>query len=931
MRPLELKLAAFGPYAGEEYLDFTRLGKHGIFLVTGDTGAGKTTLFDAISYALFGQLSGGVRGLETVRSDFAGPELETFVQLKFEHREKTYTIWRSPQYSRPKKRGSGMTQHPAAVALTLPDGTVLEKIEEANQKIQELLSMTGEQFRQISMIAQGRFTELLNTPGVERSKVLRKIFGTEACQALQEKLKDQARRLGEESRDLDKELLSLIGQLEFTSETEQEKFQQLRQESESVYRCEEILAMAKVQCQNDQTVYVEMEETIKQLDQQANQLSANLAQARQQQELERKIQQTTEQLERLKAKQEQMATEHASLEPIRQQSELLSGEISQREQAMQEYDRLEAQRQVRCSLQKKQDQLNCQLSQQEKALEEDELRAGTLEQQSGSLAQALEEAHRLESELSSLDNLLDKAREVYKQGRELEKKAETAQKMLEEFRRAEQNYIQDRKEWEQADDRFWRSQAGALAAELVPDEPCPVCGSRQHPHPAVPVQDAPSKEQLDMLEQKMKKSDQKRQETAEQSTAAATVWKENRQQYLEKANAVLSACGCKNEFQEPEPAANALTEMGRRLRTERDAAEQGRKEWRHKAEESRQAQERLKEIRQQMQTSQLLLKNLQQQKTETAARLAQATALEQELAKTLPCKSRAEAQIQLEEVRRRKIDLDRRIGEGEERWQEYGRQLHSQKLLLEELKQQQKTAPKAEDPGLLARSLAENEKQKQEQQSAWLAYHARLENNQRIMVNIQKTQQKAEKAREIAAVASLLSSTAGGTLTGGRGKLQFEQYVLTSYFEGAVAAANTRLIGMSGGQYQLLCHGNATGRGQSALDLDVLDYNTGRVRSVKSLSGGETFQAALALALGMSDCISSFAGGVRADTLFVDEGFGTLDDQSLENAVRVLQGLAAGDKLVGVISHVPQLRDRVEKQVVITKTQSGSHLSIKEL
>ena len=931
MRPLELKLAAFGPYAGEEYLDFTRLGKRGIFLVTGDTGAGKTTLFDAISYALFGQLSGGVRGLETVRSDFAGPELETFVQLKFEHREKTYTIWRSPQYSRPKKRGSGMTQHPAAVALTLPDGTVLEKIEEANQKIQELLSMTGEQFRQISMIAQGRFTELLNTPGVERSKVLRKIFGTEACQALQEKLKDQARRLGEESRDLDKELLSLIGQLEFTGEIEQEKLQEFRQEPESVYRCEEILAMAQEQCKKDQTAYTEQEETLKQLDQQANQLSANLAQARQQQELERKIQQTTEQLECLEANQERMAAEHASLEPIRQQSELLSGEISQREQAMQEYDRLEEQRQVRCSLQKKQDQLNCQLSQQEKALQEDELRAGTLEQQSGSLAQVLEEAHRLESELSRLDGLLEQARETYKQGRELQKKAEIAQKALEEFRQEEQQYKQDRDQWEQADDCFWRSQAGALAAELVPDKPCPVCGSRQHPHPAIPVQDAPRKDQLDVLEQKMKESDRKRQESAGRSTAAATVWQESRAQYLKKAQTVLTACGDSTEFQEPESAANALTEIGRKLRAERDTAEQGRKDWRRKAEESQRAQEQLKEVRQRMQNSQLLLKNLQQQKTEAAAGLAQAAALEQELAKTLPCKSRAEAQIQLEEVRRRKLDLDRKAREGEERWQEYIRQQHAQKLLLEELNQQQQTAPKIADPERLAETLAENEKQKQEQQSAWLAYHARLENNQRIMDGIQKTQKRAEKAREIAAVASLLSSTAGGTLTGGRGKLQFEQYVLTSYFEGAVAAANTRLIGMSGGQYQLLCHGNATGRGQSALDLDVLDHYTGRVRSVKSLSGGETFQAALALALGMSDCISSFAGGVRADTLFVDEGFGTLDDQSLENAVRVLQGLAAGDKLVGVISHVPQLRDRVEKQVVITKTQSGSHLSIKEL
>ena len=190
---------------------------------------------------------------------------------------------------------------------------------------------------------------------------------------------------------------------------------------------------------------------------------------------------------------------------------------------------------------------------------------------------------------------------------------------------------------------------------------------------------------------------------------------------------------------------------------------------------------------------------------------------------------------------------------------------------------------------------------------------------------------RTDAARRRAQLADRLHRTAGGTLVGGLGKQQFEQYVLVAYFESAVAAANRRLAAMTGGQYQLLCHGRAESRGQSALDLDVLDNYTGKRRSVRSLSGGETFQAALALALGLSDVIQQYAGGVQIDTLFVDEGFGSLDEDSLEKAIATLQSLADGNRLVGIISHVAELRQRLEKQVLITKTPRGSHMALREL
>ena len=174
-----------------------------------------------------------------------------------------------------------------------------------------------------------------------------------------------------------------------------------------------------------------------------------------------------------------------------------------------------------------------------------------------------------------------------------------------------------------------------------------------------------------------------------------------------------------------------------------------------------------------------------------------------------------------------------------------------------------------------------------------------------------------------------LNRTANGTLTGGLGRKQFEQYVLTAHFENAVAAANRRFSRMTDGQFELLCHNRAEGRGQSTLDLDVLDNYTGKVRSVRSLSGGESFKAALCLALGLSDVIQSYAGGVQIDAMFIDEGFGTLDAQSMEKALEALQGLTESRRLVGIISHVAELRERIDKQLVVRKTTRGSSIEMR--
>lgn len=933
MRPLKLELSAFGPYAGVEHLDFEKLGRGGIFLVTGDTGAGKTTLFDAISFALYGQLSGGVRGVDTVRSDYASPDTETYVELTFEHRDEIYTIRRSPQYKRPYKRGGKegqMTTHAATASLTLPDGRVREKIGEVDEEIRQKLSMSAEQFRQIAMIAQGRFTELLNTPGAQRSSVLRQIFGTDACQELQGRLKELSDRASDEAEDKNKELRSLFQKLEL-ADGPQQTLEELRRDEKSVYRCDEVLDLTEKQCAQDETDCAELNGELTRLEERGRILTAELEKARQQQEHQKTLAAARQKLETLLACKEQESQNHAALAQLSEESQNLLVKIQKQRETMADYEKLESGR-IRLEKLKAQEaklaeqQLRLQTDQQQK-----EKTHKQLQMQSAGLEEALTKRSRAENLHKELQDLLVRAREVYglwKKASKMENEITAKQQV---FLQAADACVEAQQEHTRISDLFWRSQAGEMAQKLQPNTPCPVCGSLHHPQLAQKAAEAPTKEYLDLCAKKSDDATAAREAAGTELSSIKGTYNEKLQAFLGQAQEILAQASEDAVPENAKEAAARLVQAGKNLGSRCEQAKKEREECRAAAEQCSQAARQVQLLDEQLRSMRAELEQKTQQLAELRQDLTAAEALQKSLAENLPCAFRSEAEAILQTMQSKKAELDNTIRKGSDRWENYKSSLRSQQDLVAHLEQQKMDAPQETDREKLEQELLQNGDRRQQLQNRLLHQNARLCSNRRNAQAIRKVQAEGAAARERASVAKLLHDTANGKLTNGMGKLQFEQYVLTYYFRSAVDAANRRLVGMTGGQYELLCHGGAEGRGQSALDLDVMDHYTGRVRSVKSLSGGESFQAALALALGMSDCISRFAGGVRADTLFVDEGFGTLDDQSLENAISTLQALAEGDKLVGIISHVPQLRDRVEKQVVIKKTTSGSHLTIKEL
>ena len=931
MRSLHLRLSAFGPYAGEETLELDKLGSSGLFLITGDTGAGKTTLFDAVSYALFGQLSGGVRSLDTVRSDYAEPDRETFVELAFEHRGKEYTVRRTPQYQRPKKRGEGQVTQPATALFLAPGRPAVEKVGEVDTAIRQLLGMDGDQFRQIAMIAQGQFTELLNAPGERRSAVLRQIFGTAGCRAVQEKLRAAATEAARAVERQDAALRQAFAAFKLPEEEEAARpLAEILKDEAAVWRCGEVLAQADALCAADEAACAAAEAQSKALDAEAEAAAAKLEAARQAAALHAAAEKAARQLAELEGQREEKERQHAALSEVRALLEQTELQARQQEARLPAYQRREEQRALRKQLEetlKRCEEERRTAAETQKKLEEESAR---LAEAAKGAQEARQRQAAAEAARDAQDARLSQAAEALNAARRLRSDQQTALDAAGAFAAAQGQYARAKSEYDAAEALFWQGQAGLLAANLAENAPCPVCGSLHHPAPAKPAQGAPDRASLQKAKKELEQLHTEYQKAAEASGAAQAVAEATRKEFLRLAASALAQWG-EQAPDAPREAALALKEAKAKGEAARREAEAQAQAAQKEAEAGEKAGQELPACQQRLEACRQKQEQLAEKNAQCSAQLASARTLEEELGASLPFESEAAARQALKELRTKAQALSDEVKEGEKAWSAFGEQMASARTLAQQRKGDLARAADPAEEQALSAALAGVNIRRTALQERWRALNARLSANRDAAARVKGLAKQADAARRRARVADNLHRTAGGTLTGGLGKQQFEQYVLVAYFESAVAAANRRLAFMTGGQYQLLCHGAAQSRGQSALDLDVLDNYTGKRRSVRSLSGGETFQAALALALGLSDAIQQYAGGVQIDTLFVDEGFGSLDADSLENAIATLQSLADGKRLVGVISHVAELRQRLEKQVLITKTPRGSHMALREI
>ncbi|WP_270912869.1 AAA family ATPase [Allofournierella sp. CML151] len=1063
MRPLTLTLTAFGAYAGSQTVDFEAAGAGGLFLITGDTGAGKTTLFDGVCYALFGKLTGRVRSEKMIRSDYADDTLETSAQLVFLHRGERWRITRRPAQTRRKKRGEGTTEVPATALLERLEGEspvpVAEGKESVDAAVEELLGIQVDQFRQIAMIAQNQFAELLNKSGRDRSAILRQVFATERCQQLQQRLKELASASRAETEKQVDSLRQYLAGLRLPEREEAEALPQARElaqllaDAGCVWRSGRVLELAEALCQADRENLAALEEKISALDESIKQSAALVQSAReagqraeqlawleqqlaqQQSEAPRraedlarlgrwevaarlapvwesseKARQSAEQAARLRAEaQAQLEGLNAQAPRWEQAREQLAQDqqatarlavaLERQAEALKQYDKLDAAKAQQQACARELDRLK---QEEERARKLEEQQAAALEQTqtlADGLAAALTAAQAVEQELNRWSGAKEKMAEVRSRMRELVKLQKSEQAARQTLEQASNELDKAQQAYMSADQLFRRDQAGLLAKDLTPGQPCPVCGSVHHPSPARGVTGAPNKEELEALAAVMETARTAYNDALQTSSTLTAQAGSAREQYIRQARQVLAELEQKLPPEEDaKTLSRLLLDWDERLDQLLRQAEAAKAECQAKVEAASAAVNQLAEDRRQLDQTRQKRSELQAQAAQAAARQDTARRQAEELQADLPQATRAEAEQTLAAMQAEKARLDRSAEETRKNLEEYQKALaaaltlqterknndqkaagearqaaqewnkaldasgmseeafrqalHTQKeidalrqrleqeqkaceetqTLYKQLRDQQQNAPApACQPQELERAMAEQEQRRAALNGERIRLAGRLEANRQTMADVRAAGGKLEQAQKRQQLIERLDATAGGKLSGGLGKQQFEQYVLAAYFADAVEAANQRLFAMTGGRYQLECHQMTAAETKDTLDLDVLDNYTGKVRSVGSLSGGETFQAALALALGLSDVIQNYAGGVELDVLFVDEGFGTLDAESLEQAVTTLHSLVQGQRMVGIISHVPELKSRIENQLVVTKTPGGSTVALRKL
>ncbi|MBQ2956735.1 MAG: SMC family ATPase [Clostridia bacterium] len=1023
MRPVVLEMNMFGPYAAPTRLEFDRLGEKGVFLITGDTGAGKTTLFDAIVYALYGNVTNTRRSGAAMRSDYATPKDKTFVRLTFEHAGKTYVIERSPAYERAALRGSGTVRQEAKVALTMPDGRIYENFNDVDREIKELLRLDYTQFKQVAMLAQGEFLNLLLAGSRDREAIFRKLFATYDCEKISGMLSRRAEKLARKVDEAAQEILfclhalkwpeekpsfesaedaeRLIRQMESAMSALSDRRKELKEELERTEKAYSEAIQKKERALRDNQQLAALAESRRQLEKLTAQkdtadalrlrqdaISRALA-LRPQEMLVKSLASQAEEAERtaalLRMEQEKAASlagqSKKALEQApkwKEEIESLSFRAETLRRLLPRYEELVRLTEAAKTLTQRIGTGEARLQQltggQKQQTAEMETLKAHIEERAGAEAALTVNQNERKTLNLRIGRLTELYTEIQKRAEAAKDLAEAAELLEEETERA----ASAEQELTKANTAFLLAQAGILARNLRKGEPCPVCGSTEHPNPAQPTAEAPDEEHIRRLE---KRTEMQRKEL-EKSKTRFTVLNTRvteiarhcellaKQLEVENSadavrNAILHARN-KNIVLEQEAARHArqmdeLAFLKTRLSGEQERAQS----FVQAIDETSRALARLREQLAAAEAGRAsLAESLGDNGADPAAarqNLADTERAQQQLSallnRTEEAARRAERMLQEIEGRsgalnEQRIHLTEKLNEaGEtlrqamagqkfetaEAYEAAVRDTVNQEAIADNLARYDRAVDKLtaeverltrETDGRVMADLTEMDRQlaalkdmSARLRSEQAAIDAMTENNARMTARIGQIQEGYRAARDDCARLTRLSKLADGKLTG-RYRISFEQYVQRSYLESILSRANARLTRMTEGRFELRRREQLKGLTEGALELDVMDYHCGRQRPVATLSGGEAFLASLALALGLSETISDEAGGVSIDTLFVDEGFGSLDPAALDQAIRTLMQLGEGSRLVGIVSHVSELRDRIPRQIVVTGSQN---------
>ena len=907
MRPIRIEMSAFGPYAGKQTVEMDRLGTSGIYLITGDTGAGKTTIFDAIVFALYGTASSDRRSGDMLRSRYAEPDTPTEVKLVFAYRNKEYEIRRNPTYQRPKLRGEGMTQENASAELRLPGGEILTRTGEVDEKIREILGMTRDQFMQIAMIAQGDFLKLLLAKTEERRRIFSSIFRTGRYARLEERLKQEARQARKTYDDLVRE----IG-------FEQERARLPEGTDRSELREEEYLqAIEKFRDEAGKRLE-EGEKMQELLRGELDTLAARILAAEEQENRKKALEETRQQWTDLQTAAEQRKQELEAARSREPEAKEKEARLHVEQDRLQQYDRLEELKQQKTEGEKKQ-------ASDEAARKKLEEARKVLTQQIQDCRQKIKEKEALAGKAAALSGEKERLRSQGAEYNELKTLLEAYEEASEKWSRAavtyqaacgkEQEFGESYRRQHRA---FLDDQAGILAAELAENQPCPVCGSLHHPLPAVKTDDAPTRETVEQSQKRWEESKTAMDEAGRKAAALRGTRDSSLQHMEEKAKGL-------NMPTEPAALKETLMEEQKRFRSKWKEVTEALAASEAAAEAKVVLDEKLETLQKKQEEDEEAYRKLELESARLQEQIENLSANYSELKETLPYPDQETAGKAVSLLDREIRKIREAVQSAEENEKAAAGRIQEAEGRMDELQKQIREGESAE--AMTSAELQENQKKKKEEQ-----LHVQAETKEDSLIwetnsaaagSIRKLNGEREQAARKYSMLQNLADTANGNLSG-KQRIQLETYVQQQLFDRILVWANTRFRVMSGGQYDLVRRKEYQKNQQSGLDLDVVDHYNGTTRSVSTLSGGESFMASLSLALGLSDEIQESAGGVQLDALFVDEGFGSLDEETLDQAMKAIQTLAEdGGRIVGIISHVTELQNRIDRQLLVRKMKSG--------
>ena len=1034
MRPIKLTISAFGPYASKQVIDFEELKGRNIFVISGKTGAGKTTIFDAISYALYGEASGESRETDSLRSHFADDNTETYVELEFELRGEKYTVNRVPKQKKKKARGEGYTEKSADATLTLPDGKVITKVKNVTDKIIEILGITREQFKQIVMLAQGEFKKLLLADSVEREGIFRKIFNTYDFEKIQAELKDKAANLSKNrtksKHEMEINLKNIKGEHDIVIDEYVdfplviEKLKDLLERDNNIYKTlneEGKEVDNKLQVKNQEKAIIEtnnnllkekeiitkaLEELLSKEDEYKNKAKAIIdgKNAKEVKYIEDKLIETTKKLTKreedynlslknidsLKLKQEE-ANKLLQIEESKEcDREKLSVEINNLNKLEEKIIELDSLNNKVMHLKQSAENSKLQIINNKKETEELKKSKEEKELQLKDIATLETKKVELESDIKAKNKTLDEVRELFKVIRSFQNTYIEHNNKAKEYKEFEVEYKKVKENYEKMDDLYKKEQAGILASKLQENEPCPVCGSTNHPNKATIKENLkiPTKEELKVAKENLDKLEKENLEKINNLTTLNS----NKTTYLEQVNNHLSMLSATLNIDKTfnSETAKVVKNLGTELKSVIDKLKDEllkvidkislkekiekelnlitttineREQSLIKLEECEKnytteltqnitkIDEYKKEIPENI-TNVKTLNNLIEVKTKelniSKEKLAKLRLENENLAKKLEGENSTSKEINKSieelklEIANNKANFNEAIKEQgfdniqtyedaklqismveslEKEVENYNSELKLTKAKQEDIINKTKDIVFM-DITTIDEEIRSIQNNKKELESKLRELHAIIVGNQTVLENVENLNIEFKEIEEEYKVVGELADLANGKKAP---YISFERYILASYFEDIIDAANIRLEKMTGDRFSLIRKtSKSKGAGQKGLELEIYDNYTDSSRDVSSLSGGESFKASLSLALGLSDIVQSNAGGVSLDTMFVDEGFGTLDPQSLDNAIDSLLELQRGGRLVGIISHVEELKERIDAKLEVTSTSKGS-------